>query len=78
MHLTIDAIIMYFKLNVVHPLKHPEHALKVGVPLPKGIIVYGPSGVGKTKFCSALATEAGLNFLHIDVILSYPIQCLPN
>ena len=40
------------------PLKRPEDMRRLGAPLPKGLLIYGPSGVGKTKLVRALAYES--------------------
>ncbi|KAI9330121.1 P-loop containing nucleoside triphosphate hydrolase protein [Pilaira anomala] len=62
----IDDIIQEIKTSVIQPFRHPERYLELGISPPKGILVHGPTGVGKTMLCSALAAEAGVNFMLVE------------
>merc|ERR1719348_2114254 len=39
------------------PLRRPEEMMRFGAPLPRGLLLYGPSGVGKTKLLNAIVNE---------------------
>ncbi len=47
------------------PLKYPEAFSAVGVRPPRGILLYGLPGTGKTLLVRALATESNLNFISV-------------
>ena len=47
------------------PLKNPEVFKRFGIRPPKGILLYGPPGCGKTLLARAVATESEANFITI-------------
>jgi transitional endoplasmic reticulum ATPase len=47
------------------PLKHPEIFDRMGISAPKGVLLYGPSGTGKTLIAEAVANESGASFYNI-------------
>src|SRR3989304_1804319 len=48
--------------EIVDFLKNPAKYKKIGARTPKGVILFGPAGVGKTLLARAVAGEAGVPF----------------
>lgn len=48
------------------PILHPEIYLSTGVEPPRGVLLYGPPGCGKTTIANALAGELQVPFINIS------------
>jgi transitional endoplasmic reticulum ATPase len=61
----LDDVKQHMKEAVEWPLKKPELFTRLGIKPPKGILLYGPPGCGKTMLARAVATESEANFISI-------------
>ena len=52
--------------EIVEFLKFPERFLSLGARIPKGVLLVGQPGTGKTLLARAVAGEAGVPFFHIS------------
>ncbi len=54
------------RMMIELPLRHPTLFQKFGIEPPKGVILYGPTGTGKTLIAKAIAIEGGAHFISIN------------
>ncbi|NTW46028.1 MAG: ATP-dependent zinc metalloprotease FtsH [Candidatus Moranbacteria bacterium] len=52
--------------EIVEFLKHPKKFLAMGAKIPKGVLLLGSPGTGKTLMAKAVAGEAGVPFFNIS------------
>lgn len=53
-------------VEIVDFLKNPKKFLAIGARIPKGVLLMGPPGAGKTLMARAVAGEAGVPFFSIS------------
>ncbi|KAG2647764.1 hypothetical protein PVAP13_2KG111100 [Panicum virgatum] len=61
----LDAQIQEIKEAVELPLTHPELYEDIGIRPPKGVILYGEPGTGKTLLAKAVANSTSATFLRV-------------
>lgn len=61
----LEAQIQEIKEAVELPLTHPELYEEIGIRPPKGVILYGSPGTGKTLLAKAVANQTSATFLRV-------------
>ena len=64
------------KKHFVKPFQDSSEYDKMGIHPPKGIVIFGPSGVGKSVLSFALVNAMGLPCIYVDV--RFLLLCKPS
>uniref|UniRef100_M4C0G2 AAA+ ATPase domain-containing protein n=1 Tax=Hyaloperonospora arabidopsidis (strain Emoy2) TaxID=559515 RepID=M4C0G2_HYAAE len=62
----IQVILQEIRELIEYPLTHPEIYVHLGVEPPRGVLLHGPPGTGKSMLAHAIAGECGATFLKIS------------
>ncbi|XP_069117804.1 ATPase family gene 2 protein homolog B-like [Argopecten irradians] len=57
---------LQIRQSIEWPIQHPEAFSRMGLPCPKGVLLYGPPGCCKTTLVRAAATSSGATFLSLS------------
>ncbi|OZJ05092.1 hypothetical protein BZG36_01371 [Bifiguratus adelaidae] len=62
----ITGVIKQLEASVLMAFNQRKKLEDLGIAPSKGVLIYGPSGVGKTALCSALANAAKVNVMRVE------------
>ncbi|MEM3147103.1 MAG: ATP-binding protein, partial [Archaeoglobaceae archaeon] len=61
-----DYLKSYIRQRIINVIKNPERASALGLRIPRGLLLYGPPGCGKTFFAKAFAKELNLPMITLS------------
>ncbi|KAG8575619.1 hypothetical protein GDO81_009615 [Engystomops pustulosus] len=62
----LEDIKLLLKQSIEWPMKYPDAFVRMGLTLPKGVLLYGPPGCAKTTMVKAVATSCHCSFFSIS------------
>ncbi|KND01571.1 uncharacterized protein SPPG_03371 [Spizellomyces punctatus DAOM BR117] len=62
----LEDVIKHVQTSVLRPFKHLDRYAALGINPPRGVLLHGPAGVGKSVLSYALVQEAGFNCIYVD------------
>jgi len=66
----LESVVQELRENVILPVRHRNlFASSQLCQAPKGVLLHGPPGCGKTLIAKATAKEAGMRFVNLDVAM---------
>lgn len=62
----LEAAKQRLRTHVVQPLSDPERYRRLRIEPPRGVVIHGPAGTGKSLLAQAVAAASDANFLSVD------------
>ncbi|KAI9738491.1 MAG: hypothetical protein M1818_005388 [Claussenomyces sp. TS43310] len=62
----VEAVIEELNELVAMPMLYPDTYLRTGIQPPRGVLLHGPPGCGKTMIANAFAAEIGVSFIPLS------------
>ncbi|KAJ3022101.1 hypothetical protein HKX48_007034 [Thoreauomyces humboldtii] len=62
----LEDVISHIRSSVLRPFSNLEKFTSLGIKPPRGVLIHGPAGTGKSVLSYALVAEAGFNCVYVD------------
>lgn len=72
----IEAVLQDVRELIEYPLTHPEIYAHLGVSPPRGVLLHGPPGCGKTLLAHAIAGELKVPFIKVRRMCTCIASCV--